>query len=139
MKITTIRVSAARTFNHPHESYANFRFEITQEAALQDGDDPDQCRAQLLEQTEAATEAHKQRILDDIERLRLIKQGESQLADLKRRKKQDDGIPEQIAKTEEALNKLTAQPLMLAGKVIHPGHEDHPATDPFSMEDDHHG
>lgn len=131
MKITSIKVSAARGFNHPHESYANFRFEIHQEAVIEEGDDPQAVLVALQERTETAAESHKKRILSDIERLRLIQQGEEQLNRLKARQKQNDDTPEEIAKTEEMLARLKATPLVLGEKTVHRGHPDHPETRDF--------
>lgn len=131
MKITSIKVSAARGFNHPHESYANFRFEIHQEVVIEEGDDPQAVLAALQEQTEIAAEAHKKRILSDIERLRLIQQGEEQLKRLKARQKQTDDTPQEIAETEAMLARLKATPLVLGEKTVHPGHPDHPETRDF--------
>lgn len=128
MKITHLRVSAARGFNHPYEQFANFRFEIHQEAELQEGDDPPTELRKLQQETEQIAEMHKKRILDDLERLRLIQQGEAELSRLKARQRQNDETPEEIARVQETLAKLREGPFVLAPKTIHPGHEDHPAT-----------
>lgn len=129
MKITHIHVTAARGFNHPHEQYANFKFDLHLQAALEDGEDPAEALALLQQRAEHAAETHKARILDDVERLRLIKRGEEMLAHLKRQKKQQEEVDPQIAECEAALAKLTSTPLMLCDKVIHAGHPDHPDTD----------
>lgn len=129
MKTTHIHVTAGRGFNHPHEQYANFKFDLHLQATLEEGEEPAAALATLQAQAEQAAEAHKARILDDVERLRLIKQGEEALARLKRQKKQQLDVDPQIAECEAALAKLTSTPLMLGDKIIHPGHADHPATD----------
>lgn len=136
MKITHLRVSAARGFNHPYEQFANFRFEIHQEAELQEGEDPQQALMQLQTITEQAAETHKKRILADLERLRLIQQGEAELSRLKARQKVNDETPEEIERVQETLTKLREAPFVLAPKTIHPGHEDHPSTDDFYEHDD---
>lgn len=128
MKITHLRVSAARGFNHPYEQFANFRFEIHQEAALEEGEDPHAALRLLQQDTEQAAEIHKKRILEDLERLRLIQQGEAELSRLKARQRHNDETPEEIARVQAALAKLQEAPFVLAPKTIHPGHEDHPAT-----------
>lgn len=136
MKTTHIHVTAGRGFNHPYEQYANFRFDLHLQATLEDGDEPAECLAKLQSEAESAAEKHKKRILDDVERLRLIEQGEQTLARLRRQKKDQQDVDPQIAECEAALNRLTSTPLMLADKMIHPGHTDHPETDePFPFGD----
>lgn len=39
MKVTNVKVSAGRTFNHPYESYSNFKHSVVLDAALEDGED----------------------------------------------------------------------------------------------------
>lgn len=128
MHYTKLTVTAGRGFNHPHESFANFRFDLHLEAELTEDDDPKACLKTLQAQAEEAAEAHKKQILEDVERLRLIKQGEAQLAQLRRQQKQQEDVGPEIAKVEAALNELTSRPPILGGKVIHPGHVDHPET-----------
>lgn len=129
MKIHTIHVTAGRGFNHPHEQYANFKFDLQLHAVLDPTiDDPALCLIELQNQAERAAEAHKKRILDDVKRLSLIQEGERTLAALRRKKKDQQDVEPQIAECEAALAKLMSEPLMLADKIIHPGHSDHPAT-----------
>lgn len=135
MKITHLRVSASRGFNHPYEQFANFRFEIHQEAQLEDGEDPREQLLILQQQTETAAEVHKKRILNDIQRHRLIEQGERELNQLKARQKQSDETPAEIAKVQETLARLREVPFILAPVSLHPGHPEHPETDPFRTRD----
>lgn len=130
MKITHIHVTAARGFNHPYEQFANFKFDLQLQAVIDpDHEDAADVLLQLQAQAEQAAEAHKKRLLDDVERLRLIEAGEQTLARLRRQKKDQQEVDPQIAECEAALNRLTSTPLMLASKSIHPGHYDHPATE----------
>lgn len=132
MKITHIKVTAARGFNHPYEQYANFKFDLTLEAVLPDFADAALALIELQNQAEAAAEKHKKRILDDIDRLRLIQEGERTLERLRRQKQDQQDVDPEIKKCEDMLAKLTSTPLMLADKTIHPGHADHPSTTDFS-------
>lgn len=52
MKITRIHASAGRTFNHPTEQYANFRFDLHFEAEIEDGEDPLEASRQLAAHAE---------------------------------------------------------------------------------------
>lgn len=121
MKITHITVSASRTFNHPHERYANFRFEIRQEAELSE-DDAEEARQALLISTERAAEAHKARILVELERVQ-------QIEDL-RWTAHHGATEEQKQEAIAKIARLEAEPTLLfeAEKHIHPGHPDHPET-----------
>lgn len=136
MKITHIHVTAGRGFNHPYEQYANFKFDLHLQATLEEGEAPKDCIIHLQAEAEAAAEQHKQRILNDCKRLRLIEEGNRELERLRVRAKQQEDLQPEIAKTEEMLTKLTSQPLMLGSKIIHPGHSDHPETDENDWEYD---
>lgn len=136
MKITHIHVTAGRGFNHPYEQYANFKFDLHLQAALEEGEAPKDCIILLQAEAEAAAEQHKQRILNDCKRLRLIEEGNRELERLRVRAKQQEDLQPEIEKTEAMLNQLTATPLMLGSKIIHPGHADHPETDEFGYDRD---
>lgn len=64
MKITQITATAGRTFNHPYESYANFRPSIMITADLKEGDDLRTCLDELHLIAEADVERVKNAILD---------------------------------------------------------------------------
>lgn len=129
MHITSIQVSASRGFNHPHEKFANFRFDLHLQASLDAGDNPDTALIELQRKAEQAAEAHKKAILDEIERERLIAEGEEQLRWMRRESAKQDEYKDKIRETEEMLIKLRAVPAGLTEtKQIHPGHADHPAT-----------
>lgn len=69
MKITTITVTAGRTFNHPHEQYSNLRPEVTMTATLDDGEDPQVAARDLQQRAEGLVEDHKRSLLHSIEEL----------------------------------------------------------------------
>lgn len=82
MKITTLTVTAGRTFNHPHESYSNLRPEVVLTASLEDGDDPDACVKQLQARAESLVEDHKNGLLKSIEELHELGQLRSEMLSL---------------------------------------------------------
>jgi len=130
MQIQKIHVTAGRGFNHPFEQFANFRFDLHLEAVLSPGEHPGEALVELQAEAEAAAESHKRRILADIERLELIKQGEYEIERLKRRANESEQVAAELQKAQDTLAKLRGMgPLMLAGKQVHPGHPDHPETD----------
>lgn len=68
MQITSIECTASRTFNHPTERFANFRFSVKLTADLS-ASDQDNALAkvrELKQQAENIAEAHKQEILQEI-------------------------------------------------------------------------
>lgn len=69
MKVTTIKVDAGRTFNHPYESYSNLRPSVTLTASIEEGDNPDECAKSLQARAEELVENHKQHLLASLERL----------------------------------------------------------------------
>lgn len=69
MKITTITVTAGRTFNHPHEQYSNLRPEVTMSATLENGEDPHVAVRDLQQRAEGLVEDHKRSLLNSIEEL----------------------------------------------------------------------
>lgn len=69
MKITEITITAARTFNHPHEQYSNLRPEVVLRASVAEGEDPVHCVRELQSQAEGLVEDHKQGMLRSLEEL----------------------------------------------------------------------
>lgn len=63
MSITKISAHAGCTFNHPYESYSNFRFGVTIEADLQFGDDPIKSAYNIHERAQSFIEDQKQQKL----------------------------------------------------------------------------
>lgn len=64
MKIKEIIATAGRTFNHPYESFANFRPGISIKADLEEGDDLRACLDELHLIAEADVERVKNAILE---------------------------------------------------------------------------
>lgn len=64
MKIKEITATAGRTFNHPYESYANFRPSISITADIGEGDDLRTCLEELHLIAEADVERVKNAILE---------------------------------------------------------------------------
>lgn len=82
MKITTIQVTAGRTFNHPHEQYSNLRPEVTMIATLENGEDPHVATRDLQQRAEGLVEDHKQALLRSIEELYQLTERQSEMRGL---------------------------------------------------------
>jgi len=67
MKLTKVTVTASRTFNHPYESYANFRHSITLEGEIEEGLSIQPQIDALREEAEINAENHKRQILADLD------------------------------------------------------------------------
>lgn len=67
MKVTEITVHAGRTLQHPTQSYANVRPELSLRATLEDGDDPAECLRRLQTQAEQMVEDHAATLIASIE------------------------------------------------------------------------
>lgn len=132
MTITSIAATAGRTFNHPYEQFANFRFELSFTAQLEDGEDAGQALALLKARTEAEADAHKAAILADIARKREIEQTVEAIAYEKRNFANIEASTKRQAELEARLNELTRSPLALAVPTLHAGHADHPDTGDLS-------
>lgn len=150
VKPTKISVSAARTFNHPFERYANFRFEIRLEGEIKDnmpiGHQIDSAR----QSAENIAENHKLEILEELHRQQEREIIRRSIAVAREHQSNAAGIEEEIAsgalseyyvnilkgqlaevaKIPEWEAKLAAMPAprLLPEREIHPGHEDHPDT-----------
>ncbi len=133
MKITTITVTAARGFNHPHESFANFKLDSTLTAELDPQEDAEAVHGILRAKVEALADKAKADILADIRHKREIAEAQQQVDYLRSRIKQTEQESQAMAAAEQRLADLCNQPLRLhdsaALKIIHPGHDDHPDTD----------
>ena|SRR5690348_4583708 len=70
MKISQIKVSAGRTFNHPYESYSNLRPHVELLATLDENDDAEACLKQLQAKAESIVEDHKQNMLRSLHLIR---------------------------------------------------------------------
>ena len=85
MKITEVRVSAGRTFNHPFESYSNLRCDVHLQAVLEDGEDPKAATQALQAQAEETCETHKQSLLTNLQKLQEITEQNREITELERR------------------------------------------------------
>ena len=63
MKVTEIIATAGRTFNHPYESFSNFRPSITIKATITDDDDLRESMDELRLMAEAEVERAKKMLL----------------------------------------------------------------------------
>jgi glycerol-3-phosphate O-acyltransferase len=63
MKIIEITVSAGRTFNHPYESFSNFRPEVSFKATLDEGINVENATKELQRRAESHVEEIKTKIL----------------------------------------------------------------------------
>jgi len=86
MHVTTIRVFAGRTFNHPHEQYSNFKPSLSLEATLAETDDVDGCVAELQGMAERMVEDHKTKLLADVDAAYQYQQDRYRLHELEREK-----------------------------------------------------
>lgn len=109
MKITQITVSAGRTFNHPYESYANFRPEVTMTATLPDGADADQAVRDLQAKAETLVEQHKRNLLQNVNDLHESAQIDSELANMEQTLKNAQERMEALKHRRQELS----QPLQL--------------------------
>jgi hypothetical protein len=85
MKIIEIIAGAQAGFNHPHESYANFRPSLTLKAIVEDGDDEAEAIGKLQQRAQDACDAEKTRILKTCRRAFEIQCTEGQITDLQYR------------------------------------------------------
>ncbi len=104
MKITEIVVTAARTFNHPFESYSNLRPEVTLKASLDDGEDAGAAVKSLQHKAEGIVEDHKQAMLHSLQ----------ELHDLGERRAEVQGLTAQLEKAEARLKEIRDQHPQLA-------------------------
>ena len=82
MKVTTIQVTAGRTFNHPHEQFSNLRPEVTMTATLEDGEDAAKATRDLQAKAEQIVEDHKRGLLTSIEELYQLTERQAEMRGL---------------------------------------------------------
>ena len=87
MKITTITVTAGRTFNHPHEQYSNLRPEVTMTASLDEGEEATKCAQELQARAEQIVEDHKRGLLGSIEELYQLTERQAEMRGLQKQLK----------------------------------------------------
>lgn len=107
MKITSITVSAGRTFNHPHEQYSNLRPEVVLHATLADGDDALSASKVLQAQAEQLVEDHKNSLLKSIEELHQMSERNAEVIGLQRQLTCAQTRIDEIRKEWPALAQLT--------------------------------
>jgi hypothetical protein len=107
MNITTIKVTAGRTFNHPHEQYSNLRPEVTMEATLTDGEDAQVAAKQLQGQAEQLVEDHKQNLLRSIEELYQLSERQAEMRGLQKQLTQAQDRLTEIRKEHPELNLIS--------------------------------
>ena len=107
MKITSITVTAGRTFNHPRENYSNLRPEVVLNASLEAGEDASSAVKSLQAQAEQMVEDHKQGLLKSIEELHQLTERQAEMR----------GLQRQLEQTQQRLTEIrTENPeLMLLG------------------------
>jgi hypothetical protein len=82
MTITTISVSAGRTFNDPFESYSNYKPYLTLQASLDRDDNPTDAVKNLQAQAERLMDEHKRQMLSDLRALEATSQIRQEVSDL---------------------------------------------------------
>jgi len=103
MQVTTIQVTAARTFNHPHEQYSNLRPAVTMAATLAPGDDPTASIKALQQQAEGLVEDHKQGLLKSLEELYQLTERQAEVRGLETSLKRAQSRLEEIRKENPCL------------------------------------
>ena len=99
MQVTEITVSAGRTVNHPCESYANLRPQVTLRATLDAGDDLDACTKHLQARAERLVEDHQHAL---VENLRAI-------SNLRARQREAANLESEITDSQQRLTSLRAE------------------------------
>lgn len=82
MQITEITVSAARTINHPVESYANLKPMVSLKAVLAEGEDYGQAVKDLQAKAEELVEDHATQLKTHIRDMYYLDQKQKQLVSL---------------------------------------------------------
>jgi hypothetical protein len=116
MKVTQIKVSAGRTFNHPHEDYSNLRPHVELVAELTEGDDPAAAVKQLQAQAESLVEDHKQNLLRSL----------NELYELSERQAEIRGLQSQLESAQsrlDAIRQKHPEMLLTSPKQGEPGCE----------------
>ncbi len=106
MKINSITVTAARTFNHPHEQYSNLRPEVSMTATLDDGEDAHMAARDLQQRAEGLVEDHKRSLLNSIEELHQLTERQAEVRGLQQELQRAQKRLEEI-RTENPTLQLT--------------------------------
>lgn len=103
MQVTEISVSAARTINHPVESYANLKPMVSLKAVLDESDDVSQCVKDLQAKAEELVEDHASQFKTHIRDMYYLDQKQKKLISLEA----------SLHKTQKELESVRAEmPLM---------------------------
>ncbi len=103
MKVTEIRVTAARTFNHPHESYSNLRPAVSLTATIDESEDATVAAKALQAKAEQLVEDHKNALLSSLDQLYEMTQVDSEVASLERQLASAQSRLEQLRATRKEL------------------------------------
>jgi hypothetical protein len=98
MKITSITVTAGRTFNHPYEQYSNLRPEVVLNATIGEGEDADAAAKLLQQKAEGLVEDHKNHLLKSIRDLYHLAQARQEAIGLERQMKASQERLEEMRK-----------------------------------------
>lgn len=138
MKITRITVHAGRTFNHPYERYANFRFDLSLEADLTPEDDPGLQLVTLQRLAEGFADEHKVAILNECDRIRTLDDLRENVHRLEQpleewMRETPEQRAEELARAKQQLAEAEQIPPLCGTDIdtdreLHPGHPDHPDT-----------
>jgi hypothetical protein len=112
MKLTEVKVSAGRTFNHPFEQYSNLRCDVHLGAVVEDGEDGLACAKELQAKAEELAENHKQDLLKNIRDLQRIARANEEISHLEERMKQAD---ERLKELRRSVSAYQGGPLRLTG------------------------
>lgn len=104
MTIEKIQVTAARTFNHPHESYSNLRPSVLLMASVAPDEDVNKCVKQLQQQAEGLVEDHKQGLIKSLEELWQLTERQAEVR----------GLESQLKRAQSRLDEIRAENPSLA-------------------------
>lgn len=99
MKITTIKVTAGRCFNHPREQYSNLRPEVSMTATLEDGEDAAKATRELQAKAEQIVEDHKRGLLTSIEELYQLTERQAEMR----------GLQQELERAQKRLEEIRSE------------------------------
>lgn len=101
MQVTEVIVTAGRVVNHPLESYANLRPEVTLKATLDPGEDVHAATKQLQATAEGLVEDHKNNLINDIKKLDQLKRKDQRVASLEQQIRESQSELDELRGREE--------------------------------------
>lgn len=123
MEIREITVHAGRTFNNPHESYANLKPGLSIRATLEPGEDAEAAVKALQAKAETLMERHKGELLRQLEEAQEMKNAEYEIHRLQRVVRDQTG---NVATAESRLAELKSKFPELSTLAIECDTEDDP-------------